>query len=163
MTMTRSALFGRARRSTALRPPWAIAATHFHSACNGCGDCVKACPEGIVTIDDDALAQVDFRRGECTFCAECLRACTRGALARMPEGRPWRQLARISARCLAYARVTCRSCAENCESAALRFLPGAQGCFFPIIDDSLCSGCGACVAVCPVGAVNIEKPKEAIS
>ncbi|MBX5198619.1 4Fe-4S dicluster domain-containing protein [Rhizobium sp. NZLR10] len=61
--------------------------------------------------------------------------------------------AMVTEACLSKLGVACRSCDENCPDNAIRFRPRIGGPFFPEIDEKLCTGCDACLAVCPVGAI----------
>lgn len=150
---SRRALFRGRRTATApLRPPWALAEDEFVSCCTRCDDCIGACPEGIVLRADGGFPAVDFQRGECTFCEACVEACPSGALVR--EGPPWTIRARVDDRCLALNGVHCQACRDACPTQAIRFplRPGVPG---PVVDDPTCTGCGACVAPCPVDALSV--------
>gem|GEM_PF-680777 len=46
--------------------------------CEGCGDCVEACPNGSITMVEEK-AQVN--KDECIDCGACVDACTKGAIA----------------------------------------------------------------------------------
>jgi ferredoxin-type protein NapF len=64
--------------------------------------------------------------------------------------------------CLAARGVVCRSCGDSCPHAAIRFWPRIGGPALPEILDDACTGCGACVGVCPVSAIEVrERPDEA--
>lgn len=138
-----------------LRPPWALAEAQFIERCSRCGDCQRACPQGIIISGDGGFAAIDFSRGGCTFCGLCVEACTPGALLRQPAQPPWQQQAQIDERCLAANGVMCRSCEDSCEPRALRFSPQPGGISRPQIDSSSCTGCGGCVAPCPASAIRI--------
>lgn len=137
------------------RPPWALAEDRFIAACSGCGDCVTACPTRVI-IRVGRFPEIDFGRGECNFCGACATACTDGALLRQnPQTSPWNIKARLAATCLAQRGVECRICGEHCGPAAIRFSPRLGGPPLAEIDVAACTGCGACVAPCPVAAISI--------
>ena len=142
-------------RRRPIRPPWALPESRFTERCTGCGACVEACPEGILRRARGRLPVVEFRAGECTFCGDCVRACSDGALVRSTGDRPWMLIATIGGDCLARRGVECRVCGERCEARAIgfRLVPGRVA--SPEVDPGACTGCGACAAPCPVGAVSV--------
>jgi ferredoxin-type protein NapF len=138
--------------AAAPRPPWALPEAEFVAACSRCDACIDACPQAILLRGDGGFPELRFERGECTFCAACLDACPSPALDAL-RGRPWRWQATVDAGCLARQGVVCRSCADACPNEAVAFrLPSVDG---PRIDPDRCSGCAACVAVCPSAAVRM--------
>ncbi len=154
----RKLLFGRSGLSgqdDVIRPPWAVSYDKFSQKCTGCGECVSACPEKILTLDDCKLAKVDFSHGECTFCRDCVTACKDYALVITDVEHPWSLNISIEGKCLAMTGVECRICDDQCEPRAIRFrlIPG--GVPLPQLDKTLCTGCGACVAPCPTAAIVI--------
>jgi len=142
-------------RKGPLRPPWALAEADFLRACTRCGDCVKACPTGVINDHDSGYPAIDFAAGECTFCGDCVTACTKGALKRAQGQAPWTVQAKIGEQCLAQRRIECRICGDQCEARAIRFPMKAGGIAAPVLDSAQCTGCGACVAPCPTGAVSV--------
>lgn len=153
----RDLLRGRIARppiAPALRPPGAVEEALFATRCDGCAACAFACPEKVIRLDADHRPILSFGHGECTFCDACVKACPTGAIV-AEGGRPWTALAEISGRCLAVGGVHCRSCGDACPTAALRFVPLADGRFLPLVDEAACNGCGACVAPCPVAAIAV--------
>jgi ferredoxin-type protein NapF len=64
--------------------------------------------------------------------------------------------AAITPSCLALNHVVCSACAERCEVGAIRFQPALGAAPTPAIDLDRCTGCGACVAVCPVSAITLS-------
>ena len=58
--------------------------------------------------------------------------------------------------CLPSRGVVCRSCGEACETAAISFRPAPRGMSLPVLDAERCTGCGDCVAICPVGALALR-------
>lgn len=159
-TLSRRALLrGRIEgTSPARRPPWAVREQFFLTRCTRCDECIKGCPEKIIRKGGGGFPVVDFNHGECTFCGECVRHCTHGALsltALQADEMPWKLHPTIAKNCLPLNRVVCRSCAEQCEPQAIRFPPAPGGVAHPEIHAMRCTGCGACVRPCPVGAITL--------
>lgn len=138
------------------RPPWARPEAEFVSICTQCGDCARACPTGIIRRGDGGYPTVDFRHGECTFCGECVNRCAAKALFREAgNSAPWSKIAHIAESCIARQQVECRVCGEQCGESAIRFVPRVGGAALPMLDAARCTGCGACVALCPADAIRV--------
>jgi ferredoxin-type protein NapF len=156
-TSRRNFLRGRfSKRKGPLRPPWALPEDDFLQACSRCGDCVQACPTHIVIDRDGGYPTIDFGEGECTFCGDCVTACPTGALKRSTGQAAWTIKARMAEHCLAFQRVECRVCGEQCLVAAIGFPPQPGGVAAPVVDAARCNGCGACVASCPTRAISLD-------
>ncbi len=56
----------------------AIQLWYFKGRCLKCGDCVKVCPEGALSLDKKTGISID--RNLCTDCGACTKACPTGAL-----------------------------------------------------------------------------------
>nr|WP_295374756.1 ferredoxin-type protein NapF [Pseudoxanthomonas sp.] len=143
-----------------LRPPWALPGGAFTAACTGCVACVDACPEQVLVLRK-GKAVFEPERGECTFCHACVDACAPGALRDREEGAPWAYLAAVGDACLAARGVVCASCRDACPQSAILIPPAARG--GARVDAEACSGCGACVAVCPTGAIHLHLPQESVA
>ncbi len=149
----------------ALRPPWALRAV-FADLCTGCGDCLPACPEGIVALDDANRAVVDFRRGAglCIFCGACADACAEPVFV-VPAARattpPWTLRVSIGDDCLAHDGVMCQTCKDACGDGAIRFVYAAGRIPEPSVDLEKCTGCGGCLAPCPASAIEIHRIEAA--
>lgn len=153
-TSRRRFLAGRNAKTTApFRPPWSLPEHQFTELCSCCDDCLRACPTTLLQRGEGGFPVADFSRSACSFCADCVRACPSGALARRVGQAPWHYGIRIAANCLPQQGVECRVCGEICDSAAIRFRPRSGGNALPEVDLSSCSGCGACLAPCPVLAI----------
>jgi ferredoxin-type protein NapF len=144
------------------RPPWALTEVDFVDRCNGCGDCISACPDALIVAGRGRLPRMEFARGGCDFCAACVDACKVGALRRDADSSvpPWRIKATIQPGCLSLNAVICRSCGEVCDERAIRFRLATGGVAIPLLDSDRCSGCGACFAVCPIRAVTLSSMNE---
>ena len=152
----RAFLEARLAADTAMRPPGAIEG--FTEACTHCGDCAMACPQAIIWPDDTGFPEVQFTRA-CTFCGECAAVCDVGALdpARL-DGWPWKAV--IGETCFSLNAIACRTCQDTCEQAAIRFRPALGGNAMPLLDKDACTGCGACAAACPAGAIAFERQND---
>jgi len=57
------------------------------SACDGCGECVSACPPRVISVERDAsgprLLRLDL--AGCTFCGDCVPACPQRAVRMTQE------------------------------------------------------------------------------
>lgn len=144
----------RASAHPVARPPWALAEDVFLDACSRCDKCITSCEEGVITRADGGYPEMNFQAGECTFCGACAEACNDGALVQGDA--PWDLVAVIGPGCLSTKGVTCRVCGDRCDARAIRFQLAVGGVANPVLDQSACSGCGACVAPCPTGAVEIK-------
>lgn len=150
---SRRALF-RGRREAPVRPPWALDEEAFLSRCTRCEACIDACPESILSRADGGFPAVDFKRGECTFCKACASACEPRALVDTGAG-PWAIRAQVQSSCLTLHGVHCQACRDACPEQAIGF-PVRAGVARPVVDTVACTGCGACVAPCPVDAMCVQ-------
>lgn len=139
-----------------LRPPWALGEADFLDACTACGACVEHCPERVLSAGAGRYPVFDPRQGECTFCGACESACPSDALDRSRDA--WDLTAFAGDACLPRQGVVCSSCRDACPEQAVRF-PLHDRLPTPVVDADCCTGCGACVAVCPVSAMTL-KPQQ---
>lgn len=103
--------------------------------------------------------QIDFHLGACTFCGACADACSEPVYSDTAL-KPWKRIATVSSECLLARGIECRSCTDMCEPSALRFDLRIRPVGGIALDIDSCTGCGACVAGCPVAAISIESSPE---
>lgn len=153
----RRRLLGAKPRIVAIRPPWT--ADMFERDCTRCGACVPACPESILRLDTNGYPQITFAERGCSFCGACAEACSAPVFDR---ARPaWNLVIAIAQdRCLPYQGVVCQSCRDACAAGAIRFPMVAGRTARPSIDTDACTGCGACVGVCPTSAIALAPAME---
>lgn len=146
----RNFLFGKPSKSNTISPPWAH---KLQQNCTRCGDCLSACPEGIIKYDAQKLPYIDFHQGECTFCGDCANACNEQVFDQSTK--PWKLLVTINKHCFLEQKVYCRSCGDACTENVLRFKPQLGGSARILFNFAACTGCGACVDSCPQNAVSL--------
>lgn len=147
--------------TTPVRPPGAIDEPEFIEGCTACGECVAACPEGIIINGAAGYPEVDFRRGECTFCTDCVTACPEPVFMTDTQP-PWQLHLQIKDNCLARKRVICQTCGDICDQHAIQFRPRIGDVAVPEIEQPDCNGCGACISACPEDALSLE-PRPSVA
>ncbi len=145
------------RQESVTRMPWLVSEATFLDKCTRCGLCMDACETSIIKIGDGGYPKVDFALAECSFCEKCVQVCPEPVFD-ISQPVPWLYKAKVSQTCLAEQGVYCRTCSDNCETEAISFRPGISE--TPQIKLSDCSGCGGCVAPCPVQAISIQSIQE---
>ena len=163
--------YGQARRAVAkdpsfIRPPGA-ADDAFNALCARCGNCMKACPYGLIVPDlgtsgiDGLLTPVlKFRSGNSeqeNFCFQdctaCTQVCPTGAirfLSKKAKQQTAIGLARVDKKkCIAWEKGEyCVVCQEFCPYQAVIEVDH-KDVKCPVIDEAKCRGCGACESQCP--------------
>jgi ferredoxin-type protein NapF len=149
-----------------LRPPGAVDDPTFNGVCLRCGDCVRACPAGIIgnagteagwagIFTPVVSFAADYCREDCVRCGD---VCPSGALRRVPleeKGRARIGLPKVDMDiCLLGEERECSLCRDWCPYGAIRYVFCEDDYLVhPRIDPELCNGCGACEAQCPVAPV----------
>ena len=165
----------RKRNQPQLRPPGSVDDTKFKGLCARCGNCVKVCPRGIIRQDlrlgDPAgllTPIVHFEKGDqdnyrkhcCRKCHACTQVCPTGAIAPL-------SLAEKLCRPIGLAKVHMPDCilthGGHCGACLFELCPRDaisidKLSIFPeiLIDPAKCNGCGACVPICPVKAIEVH-------
>lgn len=158
----RGILRGRLHARKAIRPPWGLPEPDFLTRCTRCGDCYEACQDQVLIKGDGGFPEIDFARGGCSMCGDCSTHCGAGAF-RPPPHEPadaWMHRVRLGDSCMARRGVVCRTCGDVCDFRAIRFQLRVGGAAMPLLDLSSCTGCGECIAVCPVQAIQIDHARS---
>ena len=149
-----------------LRPPGALDDPSFNGVCLRCGNCVRACPSGIIRNAGTEAGWMgiftpivsfagDYCREDCVRCGE---VCPSGALRRVPpDGKEKVQLGlpRVNMEiCLLGEERECALCRNWCPYGAINYVFSKDDYLVhPRIDPDRCNGCGACEVHCPVSPV----------
>ena len=150
-----------------LRPPGALAEPEFLATCIRCGKCAMVCPRRAIKIGkgDNGLAigtpYIVPREAACDLCRECIAVCTSGALRLVEKQNVRMGLAEINQdTCLAWLGDECKLCYTSCPfyNQAIKLKEHKR----PVVDKSVCVGCGICEHVCVVepAAIKIRAGKH---
>ena len=120
--------------------------------CTSCGNCVKFCPTGAITVQEGAKAVID--KDACIGCGACANVCGEDAVTlerRLGNVFKTKELFVDEDICVA-----CGVCEENCPVEAIK-LEDDKIVFFK----DKCINCEVCSKKCPVGALKLERlPNE---
>jgi len=149
-------------RSKPLRPPGSVDEQRFAGLCIRCGNCIRACPTGIIRPDlgSQGIAGflapvVRFQDGYCREdCHACTQVCPSGAITRLSLDQKQHTplgVAKVDfSICLLAEDRECDICARVCPYEAIDIRWSEEEYLaVPHVDHEKCPGCGACEAGCP--------------
>ncbi len=165
--------------AAALRPPGARAERDFAAQCIKCGQCVRACPYGTLSLASIAgvaangTPHFEPRQVPCYMCPDlpCTKACPSGALDRALTDvtRARMGLAVIDEEhCLSWQGLRCEVCYRVCPVRGKAIVVNTEprklsrhAVFEPMVDSEHCTGCGLCEKSCPteLAAIRVLRPE----
>ncbi|MBN1907353.1 MAG: 4Fe-4S binding protein [Deltaproteobacteria bacterium] len=152
-------------RDSLLRPPGAIKEDEFTGLCLRCGNCVRACPSGIIHPDTGSSGVLGFFTPVLRFnkeycnenCNACTMACPSGALKNLNLEQKKRYvigIARVDMSLCLWGMSDCNTCIRACPFEAIKITWDEEAYeSYPAVDPLKCNGCGACEAYCPTGDI----------
>lgn len=121
-------------------------------SCLGHGDCVKVCPQKAIALEN-GVARIDPKK--CIGCGICVRECPNNVIRLVND------TTKVVVECSNHDKgaltrkyctngcIACMKCQKTCPHGAIKVENNLA-----TIDYSLCTGCGACVEVCPVHCIH---------
>lgn len=157
-------------RETPLTPPGSAGVKEFYSKCTACQLCVAVCPNKVLrpSAGLEHLMQpcMSYEDGYCRpECTECSQVCPSGAIIKINREQKTQYhigTAKINrVLCVAEKGTSCGNCARHCPVGAISMVaaPDGSGHSIPVVDESVCIGCGACEFLCPsrpVSAITVN-------
>ena len=156
----------------ALRPPGADL-ERINALCARCGNCMRACPYQLIQPDlgDSgvdglftpvlSLRSVNPDQEQYCFqdCVKCTQVCPTGALrpltVQQKRGRAIGIAVIDRKKCVAWEdKEYCAVCDEYCPYKAIKLEKRGEV-MCPVVDLSMCRGCGACESACPADPIAI--------
>lgn len=142
-------------RPAPVLPPGAVDRSEFNLKCVACGLCIANCKGNCLSTSTNlkrfGQPEMDFRRGHCLLGCNysCGHVCPTGAINWIPrlERKNVHMGHAIWKKDLCIRTtdgVQCTACSRKCPVGAIHIVEG-----FPVVDKTVCIGCGACEHVCP--------------
>ena len=136
-------------------------------SCVGCGDCVKVCNFGALSMDPaTGLPVVDEEK--CAACGACVKACPKGVIELRNKGPKNRRVfvscvsqdkGAVANKACKVSCIGCGKCVKVCPFEAITLENNLA-----YIDPAKCKSCRKCEPECPKGAIHAinfppRKPK----
>lgn len=119
--------------------------------CIGFGDCAAACVFNAITVENGKPIVCEEL---CVGCGTCVKACPKGTITLVPKEHKTLVACSNKSKGAAVVKscgvscIACKMCEKQCETGALKIVDN-----LPVIDQSLCDGCGKCITACKRGVL----------
>lgn len=120
--------------------------------CIGFASCVKACPFGAITMNEEDLPVVD--ESKCTACGNCVFVCPKNLFSLVDFQKKYAvrckslDLGKKVLDVCSVGCIACRKCEKACPVSAIKIIDNLS-----VIDYNICDNRGECFKVCPTKAV----------
>lgn len=160
-------------RATRIVPPGALGISNLERHCTSCQLCIASCPNGVLrpsmSLSTFMQPEVSYENGYCRpECTECSSVCPTGAIIKIDKAE--KSAIKIGNavvdidRCISAEGIdNCGNCARHCPTGAIEMVSkdanDKRSPKMPVVNSSLCIGCGACENLCPVrplSAIHVE-------
>ncbi len=148
------------KREVPLTPPGSESVKDFYRHCTACQLCVAECPNNVLrpsaSLDRLMQPEMSFERGYCRpECTRCSEVCPTGAIRKISREEKTRYhigLAVVNRNlCVCENGTSCGNCAVHCPAGAIEMVSNGDDMPpRPVVNENLCTGCGACENLCPV-------------
>ena len=150
-------------RSVPLTPFGSRSVKDFYTKCTACQLCVSVCPNNVLrpstSLERLMQPEMSYEKGYCRpECTDCSQVCPSDAILPLTPAEKTSHkigLASVDRDLCVVSRngVSCGNCARHCPVGAIRMVPldpsEPNGLRIPAVDESRCTGCGACEYLCP--------------
>ena len=150
-------------RKYKISPPGSRSHRNLKSNCTSCQLCIASCPNNVLrpSMDLETFMQpeISYERGYCRpECTRCSEVCPAGAIVKIDVTEKCStQIGQAKVnlqKCLSASEgVKCGKCSVKCPVQAIAMTavnPENETVLMPVVNESLCIGCGACEHLCPV-------------
>lgn len=150
-------------RKYRISPPGSRSLVNLQKNCTSCQLCIASCPNGVLrpSMELETFMQPDvsYEKGYCRpECTRCSEVCPAGAIVKIDTAeKSSTQIGQAVVnieKCLSVSEgVKCGKCSVKCPAGAIVMIAANsedESVLMPVVNESLCIGCGACEHLCPV-------------
>lgn len=126
--------------------------------CIGFVTCVRLCPFGAITMNEENLPVVD--EDKCTACGKCVAGCPKKLFSLEPINKNYAvrckslDLAKKVMQVCSVGCIACRKCEKACPVKAIKVIDNLS-----VIDYNICDNRGACLEACPTKSIAKREDK----
>ncbi len=126
--------------------------------CLGFATCVRACPFGAITMNEEELPVVD--ENKCTACSKCVAVCPKKLFSLVPASKIYavrcksQDLGKHVMEACSVGCIACRKCEKACPTGAIKVIDNLA-----VIDYNICDNRDECFKVCPTNCIAKKENK----